>query len=55
LFLELAIHKGLMESDDEAYEDLGDDFDIMAELNEGAAAVKKEGEEEEVTEEAGPN
>ena len=45
-----------MESDDEAYEDLGDDFDIMAELNEGAAAVKKEGEEEaEVAEEAGPN
>ena len=36
-----------MESDDEAYEDLGDDFDIMGELNEGVAAVIPEGEEEE--------
>jgi hypothetical protein len=36
-----------MESDDEAYEDLGDDYDIMGELNEGVAAVIPEGEEEE--------
>ena len=33
--LELAVHQGLLESDDEAYEDLGDDFDIMGELNAG--------------------
>jgi hypothetical protein len=33
-----------MESDDEAYEDLGDDFDIMGMLNEGVAAVVPEGE-----------
>lgn len=36
-----------MESDDEAYEDLGDDFDIMGELNEGVAAVVPVGEEAE--------
>ena len=47
MFIELAVHAGLMESDDEAYEDLGDDFDIMGELNEGVAAVIPEGEEEE--------
>lgn len=29
-----------MESDEEAYEDLGDDFDIMGQLNDGEAAVK---------------
>ena len=50
------IHAGLLESDDEAYEDLGDDFDIMAELNEGVAAVVAEGEEpDQEPELEGPN